>query len=314
MTRFGYCCISLGVNEGLGKAERVSVNRGMIKRTFDQRGLGYVSELAVQNLRDTIRVLEWNLSRGTMVYRLSSDSLPWMTHYRIEDLPGQSDISALLAEIGKIVLGAGMRVSYHPGPFCVLASENPDVVSRTVDELDKHSLLMDMMGLPATHDFPINIHVGTTRPSLEDAAARFCHGTRLIGQSCRSRLTVENDDSPTQFSVASLHRLVHSRAGVPIVADTLHHACHPDEMDWEQALRLAASTWTTRPMCHHSSSRKAHEDPSAKREAHADFIYSRFQDHGLDLDVELECKQKDLAAARYLAEFHGARTPAGLRV
>lgn len=307
MVRFGYCCISLGINEGLRKPDHVSVNRGMIKRTFEARGLAYASELAALNLEDAARVLEWNLSRGIMVYRMSSDSLPWMTHYRLRDLPGWPRIEAALRRMGGIVLGSGMRVSFHPGPFCVLASENPDVVARTVDELDKHAEVMDTMGLPATHAYPINIHIGSTKPSREAAAARFCENIGLLGASCRSRLTVENDDAPGQYSVPMLRSLIHERTGVPIVADTLHHACFPDGQTWAECLAMAASTWgPARPMCHHSSSRRAHEDPASRPEAHADYLYERFDPCGLDVDVELECKQKDLAAVRYAAEF-GAR-------
>lgn len=303
MVRYGYCCISLGINEGLRKAEQVSVNRGMIKRTFDARGLPYVSELALLNLRDTLRVIDWNITRGIMVYRLSSDSLPWLTHYRIEDLPDQPAIRAALSSIGERVLSSGMRVSFHPGPFCVLASENPQVVEKTVDELDKHAQLMDMMGLPASHLYPINIHVGSTKPSRAAAAARFCENFPRLGESCRRRLTVENDDAEGQYSVRMLRSLIHERLGVPIVADTLHHACFPDGQTWPEALAMAASTWSVRPMCHHSSSRKAHEDPASRAEAHADFLYEAFDPCGLGVDVELECKQKDLAAVRYLSEF-----------
>ena len=304
MVRYGYCCISLGINEGVRRRDHVSVNRGMVKRTFDARGLAYASELAALNLEDTARVLEWNLSRGIMVYRMSSDSLPWMTHYRLPELPGWQRIEAALRRMGELVLGSGMRVSFHPGPFCVLASENPEVVVRTVDELDKHAEVMDLMGLPATHEFPINIHLGSTRPTREGVAARFCGNLALLGATCRARLTVENDDSPSQYSVRMLHRLVYEGTGVPIVADSLHHACHPDGQTWAEALAMASSTWGgCRPMCHHSSSRRLHEDPASRAEAHADYLYEAFDPCGLDVDVELECKQKDLAAIRYLTEY-----------
>ena len=303
MVRFGYCCISLGINEGVRKAQQVSVNRGMVKRTFDSKGLPYASQLALSNLSDTLRVIDWNISRGIMVYRFSSDSMPWMTHYRIEDLPDYPAIAMTLRSIGDRVLTSGMRVSFHPGPYCVLASENPSVVDKTVDELDKHAHLMDMMGLPATHMYPINIHIGSTKPTRDIAAARFCENFWRLGESCRARLTVENDDAPGQYSVLMLRSMVHDRIKVPIVADTLHHACFPDGQTWAEALFMAASTWTVRPVTHHSSSRKIHEDPASRPEAHADYLYEAFDHCGLEVDVELECKQKDLAALRYVSEF-----------
>ncbi len=56
----GYCCICLGVNDGRRKKDEISVNRGMVRRTFDAKGLAYVSELVQLNLRDTLSVLKWN--------------------------------------------------------------------------------------------------------------------------------------------------------------------------------------------------------------------------------------------------------------
>lgn len=45
MNRIGYCCISIGINEGKSKKDQIMVNRGMVRHTFDLKGLSYVSEL-----------------------------------------------------------------------------------------------------------------------------------------------------------------------------------------------------------------------------------------------------------------------------
>jgi hypothetical protein len=68
-------------------------------------------------------------------------------------------------------------------------------------------------------------------------------------------------------------------------------------------LKLGLSTWTTKPLCHHSSSKKLHEDEKAILSAHADFLYESFDSCGFELDIELECKQKDLALEKYLKDF-----------
>ena len=39
MNRIGYCCISIGINEGKSKKDQIMVNRGMVRRTFDLKGL-----------------------------------------------------------------------------------------------------------------------------------------------------------------------------------------------------------------------------------------------------------------------------------
>jgi UV DNA damage endonuclease len=110
----GYCCI----NTTLAK-QKVKVNRGMIKRTFQDKGLPYVSELINLNLDDTLKILKWNLDNNILVYRLSSDSFPWMSEYEFADLPDFNTIKSKLETIGSFIKSNNMRVSYHPGPFKV---------------------------------------------------------------------------------------------------------------------------------------------------------------------------------------------------
>ena len=106
----GYCCICLGVNDGRRKKDEISVNRGMVRRTFDAKGLAYVSELVQLNLRDTLSVLKWNKANDIYVYRMSSDSFPWMSEYEFDQLPEWSKINKQLVEIGNYVKSENMRV------------------------------------------------------------------------------------------------------------------------------------------------------------------------------------------------------------
>lgn len=99
--RIGYCCISMGINEGKSKKEQIMVNRGMVRRTFDAKGLPYVSELIILNLKDTLKVLEYNVKNNIYIYRMSSDSFPWLSEYQFNDLPNINIIKKLLFGIGK---------------------------------------------------------------------------------------------------------------------------------------------------------------------------------------------------------------------
>jgi UV DNA damage endonuclease len=303
MKNIGYCCIALGPNENLSKKEQITINRGMIKKTFESKGLSYVSELTLLNLDDCLKILKYNLKKGIYIYRMSSDMLPCLGFYKIEDLPRIKVIESKLKAIGDFVKSNGMRVSFHPSHFNIIASENPKVVENSIDELDKHAQIMDIMGLEQTTLYPINIHIGTTKPSCSEAAERFCQVFPQLSESCRKRLTVENDDSPNQYSVKMLHEMVYQKIGIPIVADSLHHQCFNGGQTWEEALRMAVSTWTTRPLCHHSSSKKLFEDSTSKLEAHADFLYEKFESFDLELDIELECKQKDISLLKYRKDF-----------
>lgn len=304
---FGYACISEAINIGKKKEDLTMVNRGMKEKTFNQRGLAYVSELAILNLQDCLKILRHNLRNNIKVYRMSSDMFPWFTHYEFKDLPRFDRITTLLQEIGTFAKANEMRVGFHPGPFCIISSEREDVVLRSIDELNKHAQMLDMMGLPANNYYSINIHLNSTKPTLEASAMRFCGNFYLLSDSCKARLTVENDDKPAQFTVKHLYDYVHKIIGIPIIPDSLHWYCHQGDMSWEDTFRLAVSTWetkNTKPLCHHSSSRKIHEDKKAiSIRDHSDYLYEPFENFGIDVDVELECKMKDVALLKYLKDY-----------
>ncbi len=302
MKNIGYCCIPLGCNQGKKKKEQVLVNRSMVRKTFDSKGLPYVSELVILNLIDTLKVLDWNIKNNIYIYRMSSDSFPWMSEYMFDELPNFKTISKLLQDIGNKVKSNDMRVSYHPGPFNVLGSTRQDVIYKAVSELDQHAYLMDLMGLEQSTYYPINIHVGTTQPSREVAAKKFCESFNLLSDSCKKRLTVENDDSPNQYSVKMLYDWIHKEIGIPIVFDQHHFNYGPQDQTMEEALKLAHSTWNTRQLTHMSSS-KLIEDMKGVATAHADYIYEEIQTFGLDFDVEIEAKAKDLAVLKYRKDF-----------
>lgn len=297
--RIGYCCISLGCNEGKKKKDHIQVNRGMVKKTFQTKGLPYAAELIVANLKDTLEVLKYNLKNGIYVYRMSSDSFPWMSDYELTDLPNIEEVKRMLKKIGDFAKENDMRLSFHPGHFDVLASESASVVDKTIDDLEKHAQIMDMMGLDQTPYYAINIHVNTTKPTREEAAARFVAAFDRLSDSCKKRLTVENDDSPNQYSVKILKEHVHDKIGIPIVFDQHHFNYGPQDQSMEEALKTACSTWGgIRPLTHMSSP-KTIEDAAGKATAHADYIYEAIETFGLEFDTEIEAKAKDLAVIRY---------------
>ena len=74
--RLGYCCLCLSLEK-----QGTTTNRGMVRRTFDEKGLEYVSHLAIQNTEDLSTILSFNASVGITLYRMSSDMFPWMSEY-----------------------------------------------------------------------------------------------------------------------------------------------------------------------------------------------------------------------------------------
>jgi len=299
----GYCCISNLINKDKRPKDHIKVNRGMIKRTFESKGLNYVSELTILNLKDTLEVLKHNLRHRIYVYRLSSDSFPWMSEYEISSLPNFNKILNLLKQIGDYAKNNNMRLTYHCGPYTVIGSETESVVKKSIKDINQHGEIMDYMGLDQTPYYSINIHINTTQPTKKLAAERFCSNFLKLNEGAKKRLTVENDDKLSQYSVLDLYEMVYKKVSVPIVFDQHHYKYGPQDQTMEKALKLAISTWSNiKPLTHLSSSRKI-EDPNSKETAHADFIYEKIETYGLDFDTDLECKEKDVALIKYRKDF-----------
>ena len=293
--RLGYCCINLSLAD-----QKITANRGMIKKTFQEKGPAYCGELAHQNVKDILKILQWNLANDIYVYRMSSDIFPWMSEYEITQLPNFQEILPDMQAIGEFVLANQMRISMHPGQFDVLPSPNPAVVTKTVKDLDQHAQIMNLMGLPIDHNYPINIHVGGTYGDKEAAAQRFCENFRLLHETTQARLVVENDDKASQYSVVDLFQLIYLNIKTPITFDFHHHRFNTSDLSEELALILAATTWgRVTPLTHYSSSKKTFEDPSVIARSHADYIYEKINTYNRSFDIEVEAKAKDLAVLKY---------------
>ena len=313
----------------------ISCNRSMIRRTFDAKGIDYASELILINITNLLKIVNWNNENNIKVYRMSSDMMPWMSEYKLSDLPDYQEIRALLKAVGKLAMDNDQRLSFHPGQFCVLASPSEKVVSNAINELDKTAQILDLMELPQSPAAKINIHVGGAYGDKPSALNRFCKNFKRLQPSAQARLTVENDDKASMYSVIDLYEGVHKVVGIPIVFDYHHHQFCTGDMTEEQALKLAAKTWPpgVKQCTHYSESRrqeqtliiedimsknnitehtlqdwptiaKMHKEVSKiKVQAHSDYIIEEIQDYGLDIDVVVEAKAKELAVQSYLKKY-----------
>lgn len=302
MVRFGYACLNTHLS---AEKPKIFCSRGMIKRTFLEKGIPYASELALQNTIDLIKHISWNQSHGIKVFRITSCLFPWSSEYNLSDLPDFKSIRSNLEFAGKLATDYGQRLSFHPGQFNVLTSPREHVVKNCVKDLTTHGEIFDIMNMPRTVGAKINIHIGGAYGDRISATDRWCKNFELLPNSVKSRLTVENDDKPNTYSVKMLHEMVYRRTGVPIVFDSHHFECGPQDSDYETAFNTAFNTWPegVRPQCHHSNSRKKYEDPKARVPQHSDWYYTPFNNLGRDVDVVLESKMKERALFKYLKDF-----------
>ena len=297
MQNLGYACI----NETLGSQKpRITTNRSMIKRTFKERGVEYASELSLQNCRDLIEIIKWNHQNGINFFRITSGLFPWYSEYKLSDMPHANRIKTLLEGAGNLATKYGQRITTHPGPFNVLPSPNDRVVQNTIDELTDHAEVFDLMGLSQTPYNKINIHCNGVYGDKITAMDRFCKNFDRLPQSAQNRLTVENDDKASMYSVTDL-MYIHERIGIPIVFDYHHHKFCTGGLTEEEALKLAVSTWgDIKPVVHYSESKSLHEEnDKIKPQAHSDYISEYINTYGLDVDIMVEAKKKELTLVQY---------------
>ena len=289
----GYACINT-----ILKANDIFTNRTMRQKTFEAKGLDYVSDLSLQNVKDLKTHVLWNNEHNIKLFRLSSQIFPWMEKYEFSDLKDYEEIKSLMLEIGEIATKANQRLTMHPGPYHCLASPNPKVVERTILGLHKHSEQFNMMGFKPSYYNKINIHVGGAYGDKETTLARFCKNFHLLNEDTKKRLVIENDDSANEYSVKDLFEGVYKIIGTPITFDYFHHKFNTGELSEEEALKLAHTTWpkNVTQCCHYSESRrKERMDESIRPQAHSDIIYEKIQTYGLEPDIVIEAKMKEQA-------------------
>ncbi len=286
----GYACI----NMSMGK--KVTTNRAMVKRTFQNKGLDYVSELALLNAKDIIKILEWNRMNGINFFRLSSSIVPWGDHLDLTQLKDYKEIKSELKKAGDFAKFHNMRLTSHPGPFVVLTSPTEQVVLNAIADLELHGKIFDMMGLSKTPFNKINIHCNGVYGDKKSAMDRFCKNFKRLSPSIRQRLTVENDDKATMYSVLDL-MYIHEKIGIPIVFDYHHHKFCTGGLTEEEAMKLAASTWPDgiTPVVHYSEAKEG-----SKPQAHADYIKEIPQTYGVDVDIMVEAKAKELSILPFI--------------
>ena len=311
VNKIGYACISMQLsyptkygNKPRG-TQPITTNRSMIRRTFDEKGVDYASELCLQNVKDLHQLIQWNIVNGYDFYRLSSDMAPWKTEYEWDDLKDIDEIKKWFHSAGTMAKTHGVRLTAHPGPFNVLVSPNEQVVENTIKDLTIHGDEFDMMGLSRTPYNKLNIHCNGVYGDKLSAMDRFCKNFERLPESVQTRLTVENDDKASMYSVKDL-MYIHERIGIPIVFDYHHHKFCTGDLSEREALELAISTWPDDivPVVHYSESRSKEQlDESIRPQAHSDYVIDYIDTYGHNVDIMVEAKPKELAVNKY-KELH----------
>ena len=276
-------------------------------------------DLMTQNIKAVHALVERvsGLEENLRMVRLSSDILPVYTEptwgYFWRDNAVRSQCAEGFARIGKMARESGVRLSMHPGQFTVLASDNPDIVERSIKEFEYHVDMARWMGYGKSfQDFKINVHI-----SGRQGPEGIKRVLQKLTPEARNCLTIENEENAW-----GLDSTLELQKHCALVLDVHHHWCREGEYlspTDDRVLRVIDSWRGVRPTMHYSVSREEWlpnfsqtERPAMKTllengfkkqklRAHSNFFWNRavnewalsFNDK---FDIMCESKGKNLAS------------------
>jgi UV DNA damage repair endonuclease len=266
--RIGFCCIYKSPQTFPTKASGKEWHTHHNTRTttiawLNRQNRGVAEnrlwEIAEHNVAATLRVLAEvaKMPPQLRMMRISSDYFPAYTHPDwkefYQDSAFQTWCERTMSKIGDFARLHDIRLSFHPGQFVVLASENPQIVKNSIEEFEYHVDLARFMGYGGSwHDagFKINVHASGKR-----GPAGILDALSTLTPEARNLITIENDEMTW-----GLDDVLTLAPKIAIVMDIHHHLLHssgeligPND---PRVLRVIDSWRGVRPTLHYSLSRE----------------------------------------------------------
>ncbi len=284
-------------------------------------------ELMQHNISSIHELIKYTgaLPKPLRMCRLSSPVLPVATEATWKYFWSKPDVIAYcekhFAEVGDTARRLGVRISFHPGQFTVLASESDDIIKRSIEEFEYHVSMARWMGYGKTfQDFKINVHISGKRgpQGIIDVLPK-------LTPEARNTITIENEEMKW-----GLDDVLELEKHVALVFDIHHHWVNCGE--WithtDDRIKRIIDSWRgVRPAMHYSQPRESlhnkvdlsklldREDLFTKGEnratirAHSDYYWHKptndwLKPFGELFDIQCESKAKNLASS-LLAEQYG---------
>jgi UV DNA damage endonuclease len=289
----GYACINTELRE---QKPAIFTSRTLRLETLKTKGLEYVKQLAIQNVKDLLTILKWNKEHDIYFMRISSEMFPFAAHpeygYSLDF------VDDLLKEIGIYAKENNIRITAHPSHFNILSSPSESVLENSFRDLNHHCDIFDRMGLD--HNSVMIIHGGGVYGNKEKALERLETNILRLPENTKSRLVLENCEMA--YTVEDLLP-ISEKLQIPITIDFHHDEINPSTENVSFYFERVFAVWNNRgikPKVHVSNSVPGitNEDSKTARRKHSDLIY-RLHDSLLDitfqLDVMLEAKLKEQA-------------------
>jgi UV damage endonuclease UvdE len=262
MKRIGFACkfSTLDSKKGIvsipelnAKSTSISWLNTQVRPAVAEEKLWYLMKY---NINATLKAVKkiGELHESLRCFRISSDILPAYTHptwsyfYSLEGVCKFAERE--FAKIGDAARQHNVRLSFHPGQFCCIVSDNADVVNRSLEELEYHADMVRWMGYGQTKlDFKINVHL-----SGKQGVDGFDAAWQRMSPELQNCLTLENDEYQT-----GIDTLLQLKDKVGIVLDLHHHWIHTGEYIQanDPCISQIIDSWQgVRPIIHYSVSRE----------------------------------------------------------
>ncbi len=285
----GYACICTELRK-----KGVYSSRTCRLKTIQKKGIEYAKELAILNLKDLKKILEWNVQHNIFFMRISSDIFPFASHpiygYKIDFA------KEYLEDIGNYAKTNNIRLTFHPSQFNVLSSPNKSVIKNTFLDLQHHSDILDTMMLDKNS--VLIIHGGGVYNNKKESLIRLETNIMLLSKRIRKRLVLENCEM--SYNIEDLLPLS-KKLLIPLCIDFHHDDIYKSNELVSYYYEEIFDVWKKRnikPKVHVSNSiPDILQDANIRdRRKHSDYI-AFFHDELLKIkfpiDVMLECKMKE---------------------
>jgi UV DNA damage endonuclease len=287
--RLGLCCINTILRK---QKPPVFCSRNLIKRTWT---LEKAQSLALQNIADIGKMIEWNSNNHISLLRISSDIFPRFTDINTVGNFTIDFARPLLAKIGEIIKQKNHRVLMHPGQYNQVGAIKQSVFDSTIIDLSHHADILDALGTDPKSSIII-IHGGGTYGNKKETISRWIDQYKLLPEKIKRRLALENCERG--YSVKDCLYIC-EKLGIPMIFDSHHYSCYnilnPEEQITESELinlfpRIIATWKGEIPIMHIS------EQGEGRIGHHSDYIEKIpnyfFRLGNIDLEVEAKAKEQ----------------------
>jgi UV DNA damage endonuclease len=242
------------------------------------------------------------------IFRIGSGVIPFAAHPITQNYKWQTIFQDQFKFIANYIKQTKIRITMHPDHFVVLNSLNLEIYEKSVNDLQYHSDLMDLLELDTT--CKMQIHTGGVYGDKLTSMNRWIERYHTLPDNIKRRLVLENDDRVFSFQDVMY---ISNNTGVPILFDTLHHEClNTDNSSHQTAFQTAITTWKPQdgiPLIDYSS-----QQPNSKLGKHAASIElvhfieirNRLDSVNPEYDIILEIKDKEISAYKlksFLTEY-----------